>query len=264
MKKILSSLVSFALLPAAFAGLAGCAGPEPDKDKDKDDDNDVTAVCTEPAASVECRDQTLVALEMAPSDVSPGLIENTEVDGHFESTIDATAGGFGGDGGYVYGKFTANGLEKVEITDDESFDSMAWDVSFRRFVIRLNSGVGGPSCVTAARTAPDTDFATLAEVPENLDFNEEQFMSPGTCDVISDGSGLPGAPGVVLQNYWTYASCLQMTGNVYVVELADGHHVKLMVNSYYQDPARQQECNETGTNDSVGSAHINMSWAFLD
>lgn len=254
------SLVSLVSLVAAVAGCP--TGPDPDKDRDRDRDT-IEARCTEPAASIDCRDQSLVALEMAPTDVTPGLIENAEIDGGFHSTVDATAGGFGGDGGFVYGKFTDTGLQKAELTDDASFDSMDWDISFRRFVIRLNSGVGGPSCVAAARTAPETDFATLAEVPAGLDFNEEQFMSPDTCDVIADGSGL-GSPGVVLQNFWTYPGCVQMTGNVYVLALADGRHVKLEVTQYYAD-AIQQECDETGTiSASTGSANIQLDWAFLD
>jgi hypothetical protein len=258
----LSLLVASVLLCA----LAGCAAAG---DDDDDDVNDPcrpaleSNACTTPA-EVICRDQSLVDLSMNPEEVTPGLIDNQALDDGFHSTVDATAGGaFGGTGGFVYGKFTDDGLTKVSLTDDESFESMDWDISFRRFVVRLNSGTGGPSCVSAARTAPTTDFACPVVDAALLEFNVEQFMSPGTCDLIPDGSGLPGAAGVVLQSYWTYPGCVQMTGNVYFLSLADGRHVKLVVTHFY-DEAAQQDCQDTDSTDSAGSGTIQLDWAFLD
>lgn len=251
------------LLTAAIALGAQGATPACGGGEEEDDDDTLAPRCTEPVAEVECRDATLVDLEMNPDQVSPGLIDNSDQGGFFHTTVDATAGGFGGDGAYVYAKFTKDGLVKVDITDDDSFERMDWDIAFRRFVIRLNSGMGGPSCVTAGRTGVNTDFEALAAVPDGMTFSEEQFMTPGTCDVISDGSGLPNAPGVVLQSYWEYANCLQMTGNVYVLQLADGHDVKFVVTHYYAEAA-QQDCNETGANDASGSAHLQFNWAFLN
>ena len=240
--------------------LAACLTPE---EVTQDDPPPVvTALCTE-ATEVPCRDDSLVDLSMNAEDVAPGLIDNEALADGFHTSIDATAGGaFNGQDGYVYGKFTNAGLVKVEITDDASFESMDWDVSFRRFVIRLNSGTGGPSCVTAARTAVDTDFATSEFDTSLLEFNAEQYMSEGTCDLIPDGSGLQSA-GVVLQGFWRYPGCVQMTGNVYLVSLADGRLVKLLVTHFYHDAA-QQECQETDTTDSDGSGNIQLDWAFLD
>lgn len=200
---------------------------------------------------------------MTPNASAPGEITTEVRDGVFHSTVDATAGGFNGTLGYVYGRFTEDGLEKVVLTDDASFDAMDWDISFRRFVIRLNSGTGGPSCVTAARTAPSTDFAALDAVPEGLDFNAERFMTEETCDIIPDGSGL-GSPGAVLQNFWTYPGCVQMTGNVYVLQLASGRHVKLVVTHYYNE-ASQAQCQETDTAPAPnGSGNVQLDWTFLD
>ncbi len=249
------------LAPTLF--IVGC----PVDDGAHDHPADIEPICTEPVADVLCRDQSLVALNMDAENVTDGDIENEALDGFTHSTVDADVGGLSNPG-YVYAKFTEDGLERVEVTDDESFESMDWDIAFHRFVIRLNSGVGGPSCVTAARTGTGTDFAlftreTLDSVSEELDFNAEQYMTEDSCDMIPDGSGLPNSPGVVLQNYWTYVNCVQMTGNVYVVELADGHHVKLLVTHFYDDAA-QTECNDTGSNTPSGSGHIQLHWAFLD
>lgn len=267
-------LLQLALTLVVTSTLAvACAGrPSGDDDDDDDDDDTGTDECVPaiPAQecvtqeAVECRDQSLVALEMTPNAVTPGLIDNEPLDGGgFHSRVDATAGGFPPDEGFVYARFTDDGLEKVEITDDASFDSLEWDVAFRRFVIRLNSGMGGPGCVTAARGPTDLDFTcpTIAD-PSQLTFNEEQFMSPGTCDIIPDGSGL-GSPGVVLQNFWDYPGCVQMTGNVYFISLADGRFVKLRVTHYYSE-ASQQDCQDTNTTDSVGSGNVQLDWAFLE
>lgn len=245
-----------------------CAGSSGDDDDDDDDDDDpcvpqiAAQECT-PQASVECRDDSLADLEMTPNAVTPGLIDNASLEGGgFHSQVDATAGGFPPDEGFVYAKFTDTGLEKVSLTDDASFDSLEWDVSFRRFVIRLNSGMGGPGCVTAARGPPELDFACPDFDAGLLEFNAEQYMSPGTCDIIPDGSGL-GSPGVVLQNFWDYPGCVQMTGNVYFVSLADGRFVKLRVTHYYSE-ASQQDCQDTDTTDSVGSGNIQLDWAFVE
>lgn len=239
-----------------------------DEESDTGDNGDTPPpepVCTEPAEEVLCRDQSLVALNMTPEDSTPGDIVNEQRDGYIHSTVDATAGGFNGTQGFVYGRFTDDGLAKVELTDDASFDSMEWDISFRRYVMRLNSGTGGPSCVTGARTAPGTDFTELDSVPAGVTFNSEEFMTAGTCQIIADGSGLPSSPTTVLQNYWNYQGCLKMTGNVYVLELASGRHVKLTVTHYYNEAA-QEECNEDGTTTTTptGSGTLQLDWAFID
>jgi hypothetical protein len=220
------------------------------------------ATCDEPA-EVPCRDDAFQALNMNQTEPAEGTITSEgDGTGTFVVDVDATAGGFNGDGGHVYGRFTADGLLKVELLDDESFDSMDWDIAFRRFVIRLNSGASGPSCVTGARTAPSTVFDALTAVPDGLDFNAENFMSdPDTCELIADGSGL-GSPGVVLQNWWQYpAGCVATTGNVYVLSLADGRHVKLVVTRYYG--SGQDTCNASGTPGSDGG-RIQLRYAFLD
>jgi hypothetical protein len=234
-----------------------------DADDDADDDANRGPTCREPRA-VACEDEVFVALNMSLDDQAPGLLESSEVGGVFEVDVDARAGGFGGNQGFVYGRFTDDGLVKVELADIDSLGSMEWDIAFRRFVIRLNSGYGGPSCVTAARTAADTDFDSLDTVPEGIRFNEESFMSdPETCTIVADGSGL-GSPGVVLQNWWSYPDCVATTGNVYVVSLADGRRVKLIITQYYGGDGAQAACNEPPHNPAGESGRIKLRYAFLD
>jgi hypothetical protein len=253
----LGALVS-PTLPACLS-LANSAGD----DDDDDDDSERGPTCQEPRA-VACEDEVFVALNMSLDQQAPGLITSTVVDGVFEVEVDATAGGFGGGQGFVYGRFTDEGLLRVDLADIDSLGSMEWDIAFRRFVIRVNSGYGGPSCVTAARTAADTDFDGLDAVPEGLRFNEESFMSdPDTCTVIADGSGV-GSPGVVLQNWWTYPDCVATTGNVYVLSLANGRRIKLMVTQYYAGDGAQDACNEPPHTSAGESGRIKLRYAFLD
>jgi hypothetical protein len=139
---------------------------------------------------------------------------------------------------------------------------MDWDISFRRFVILLNGGTAGPSCVEGARTKDGTKFAGLTSADDStLTYNKEKFMN-ADCTEITDGGF--GGPQYVLGNYWQYPSgCLSMTHNVYVLRLADGHHAKLEVTAYYG--AGQDVCEQTQqvpTPDT--SANIELDWAFLD
>jgi hypothetical protein len=256
-KKLLSTM-SLALLAVCGA----CDVPATGEGEGESEDITLGPTCSEPTV-VDCEDEVFVALTMDLNANAPGLIDSTPVDGVFEVDVDATAGGFGGTQGWVYGRFTDDGLLKVDISDIDSLGSMEWDIAFRRFVIRINSGYGGPSCVTAARTAADTDFDALDAVPADLRFNTEQFMSdPEGCTIVADGSGL-GSPGVVLQNWWTYPDCVATTGNVYVLSLKDGRRLKLVVNQYYGGEGAQDSCNDLSQVTGEGG-RITLRYAFFE
>jgi HmuY protein len=212
------------------------------------------------AAEVSCRDEAFVSLQMNLTETAADAFTNTAAGTGFMTDVDATAGGFGGTGPWVYGKFNDDGLKAVLISDDASFDSLDWDIAFRRFVVRLNSGTGGPSCVAASRTAASTSFDSLADVPEEVEWNQEQFMS-GTCETIADGSGLEGSPAVVLQNWWNYDNaCVATTGNVYLIQLADGRVAKLVIDEYYA--TNQATCNAAG-GPGTGGGNFSLRWQFL-
>ena len=102
----------------------------------------------------------------------------------------------------------------------------------------------------------------IEATPEQVTFFEEEYMTD-SCEVVPDGSGLP-SPGTVLSTYWTYASCVQMTGNVYVIDLGDGRQVKFTVDQYYA-AENQQTCNETGAVPMPSnSGQMKIRWAFLN
>jgi hypothetical protein len=238
---------------------------------------DATAAMLCEAREVRCQEASVAELRLFEEPAPGGLItEEGTVDGEFLTHVDATARPMGGTvptTSYVYARFTDAGLEQVAVGDEAAFESLDWDIALRRFVIRLNSGVSGPSCVVGARVPPiggaPPTFEAVTRVPEGLSFFEEAYFTetaPGSCVLVNDGSGLPGAPDTVLAGYWRYGSvgCLQMTGNVYVIALRNGRYVKLEVVGYYS-PANQARCQmDMAPEMPSGAGNVRLRWAFID
>ncbi len=220
-----------------------------------------TAMACMPA-EVPCQDESIQELSLfrMPNNA---MVTHTATTGGTITQVDTTGGGLTPTRSYVYLKFGATGLDRVDIGDEAALDSMDWDISMRRFVVRLNSGVSGPSCVGARRTAPGTRFDDVTTVPAG-DARYEEYMTPApNCALVNDGSGLPGSPGVALQSFWEYPGCVKMTGNVYVLSLADGRAVKLQVLSYYT-LANQQLCDtQSRIMTPSGAGALRFKWAFL-
>jgi hypothetical protein len=211
---------------------------------------------------VPCTDQSVSALMLFDEPAS-GKIREEGQNSDFVSFVDATGGGMEATESYVYARFTSKGLEKLDLTDEDAFKSTAWEIAFRRYIIRLNSGVSGPGDVRGGRTAPATQFADLDAVPENLELRTEEYFTGDNCEFVSDGSGI-GGPATALASYWNYKSCLQMTKNVYVLELPKKKHVKLEVLAYYTLD-NQKLCDQTGQiNYPSGAGNVRLQWAFLD
>jgi hypothetical protein len=220
-------------------------------------------LCTDPTAVV-CEDQVILQMNLQ-SDITPGLIDNQDDAGAWLSAIDATAGGaFASDpDSYTYGKFTDAGLQKVDISDEDSITSMDWDIAFRRYVVRINSGHSGPSCVQAGRLGGSPVFDEVTAVPSDIVLHEDEYFTE-SCEVIPDGSGLPGSPATALGSYWSYPGCVAMTDHIFIAQLADARFVKLRVESYYT-PEVQDECDTTGAvpMSNTGSGSIVLRWAYL-
>ena len=213
-------------------------------------------------AEVPCIDQSITQLMLFDEPAPARVPEEEEIDGALETTIDATGGGLTPNSSFIYARFTEDGFEQLDLGDEEAFESDAWQIAMRRYVIRMNSGVAGPGAITVARTAPKTDFYELDAEPDGLDYRTEEYFSE-SCDFVSDGSGI-GAPATALASFWNYSGCLEMTGNVYVVALEDGRHVKLQVLAYYT-PENQAICDETGKVPMPsGAGFLRIRWAFLD
>lgn len=209
---------------------------------------------------VPCTDSQILDLQLRKKP-STRLIQNT-VDGQgFKSHVDASAGGMSPTESYVYARFTDSGLERVDVGDLAALESVAWDIAFQRYLIRLNSGVSGPSCVRSVTLPPGSDYETLTAAPAGITPVAEHYYDE-TCTMVPDDSGL-GGPATRLATFWQYANCVQMTGEVYVLELADGRRLKLTVTDYYP-PAAQATCNETGkTPAGTAGGQVRVRWAFF-
>lgn len=236
------------------------AGPT-DPTGDTGDDDSLLAPSCE-AAEVSCVDEQIVMLDLY-EDPYATTVTNEDLGGTFRTTIDSSAGGLSPTESYAYLRFTEAGAELVPISDVEAFESQQWDIAARRFILRLNSGASGPSCVSGARTAGGTEFESLDAVPEGLDYRVEEYFQDD-CSFVSDGSGI-GSPGAALASFWTYGGCVQMSKFVYVVQLASGRHVKLQVETYYT-PDVQQVCDESGSlpDGPSGAGNLQILWGFLD
>lgn len=235
------------------AGARDAAAPS-DAGDEKPDDG--------PVREVACTDQSVSDLMLFDKPATGRVREENAPEGEFITAIDATGGGLTPVESYVYARFTDTGLKKLNITDEDAFESNEWHIALRRYVIRLNSGVSGPGEVTAARTAPMTKFDEVSEVADTLAFRTEEYFIGDNCEYVADTSGI-GAPATALSSYWSYSSCVQMTKNVYVIALPDDKHVKLEVLSFYP-VENQRTCDETGKVPMPpGGANFRLRWSFL-
>lgn len=221
------------------------------------------ALCTMPTP-VTCSDEIILGMNLQKTATKAKITSAADGAG-WTSNIDATAGGAftSTPDSYTYGKFTDTGLEKVDISDEDSLTSMKWDIAFRRYVIRINSGDSGPSCVQAARVPGTAKYEDVMAAPDNVTYHTDDYFTE-SCDIIPDGSGLPNSPATALSAYWTYPGCVKMSDFVFAVKLADGRAVKLIIDDYYL-PAVQKQCNDTGMVPmaNTGSASFVVRWSFL-
>jgi hypothetical protein len=237
---------------------ASCA--DDDACADTDDTDVSTAVCTEPVDPA-CVDEMIEELSLHDDKVSDGDVTTT-VDGEdFVTVVDATAGGSSqaSQHPWVYVKFSADGAERVDIDDETALEDMTWDLALRRFILRLNSGDSGPSCVGAAES--DDDYADIDSVPDGTEFALEDFYDD-ECTLQEDASGLPGSPAVALGDWWTYNDqCVATTLKPFLVQQADGSVIALVVEAYYE--SGQDTCNADGTAGS-NSGIIQLRWRYVD
>lgn len=257
--KILASSFFSLVLVVAGCGGGGSSNPMPDGGDVVQPDLAMAAMC--PMRAVSCTDQSVQDLSLFKK-ASNRVVENMADGSGFLSHVDATGGGFTPNESFVYAKFTDTGLVRVDVGDEAAFNSRDWDIAFRRFQARLNSGVSGPGCVGGAELS-NVKYESLNAVPQGTTFESETYYDD-QCKLQMDQSGI-GAPGTILSDYWRYSNgmCVQMTGNVYALSLGDGRKVKLTITAYYP-VAAQAECDAKGTvPQGTAGGQVRFRWAFL-
>ncbi|MCB9713875.1 MAG: HmuY family protein [Myxococcales bacterium] len=208
----------------------------------------------------DCDDQMILDLGLVGGLVSEGEVSSTTSAQGWASMVDATAGGImdAPTNPWIYLRFTPEGLRKVEVDDLQALESTDWDIAAKRFGLRLNGGVSGPSQVSAVALEGMT-YEDVTELPPGAELAQESFYD-ADCTLIDDGSG-QGAPAYLLAQWWTYPGCVATTGVPFILQLDDGSLVKLVVDAYYE--SGQDQCNETGMM-GMGSAQLTWRWAYLE
>ena len=235
--------------------LVACQGP------DKiDTGTDSSALLCEDLTPVDCEDDLILDLSLHDT-ISEGAVSTTTDGADFITSVDATAGGYqnASNNPWVYIKFTEDGAEKVEISDEDALQSADWDMSLKRFLVRLNGGDSGPSCVGAAVFLEES-YTSLTSVPDGLSYVLDDYYT-ADCSFINDSSGLPDSPQTAMSPWWEYPGCVATTGYPFIIQLADGSLIKLVVESYYAE--NQDNCNINGAMGS-GSANFTLRWTFID
>ena len=243
----------------AGALLTGCADKAAD-DTSTGGSDVVEAVCEEPV-EVSCVDDLILDLSLHDDAVSEGAVETTTDGDDFVTDLDATAGGYNSatQNPWVYVKFTDEGAEKVEIDDETALESMDWDLAARRYIVRLNGGSSGPSCVGAVSFL-ESSYDELTEIPEGISYAPDAYYS-SDCTIINDSSGLPNSPSVVLGAWWEYPDCVATTGHPHLIQTADGRVLKLVIEQYYA--TGQEDCNTAGI-PGEDSANLKLRWRWMN
>ena len=245
--------------------LGACSGADGDKDSGATGDTGagdaLDPVCTEPEPPT-CVDQMILDLSLHDDKVSDAEVSNASDGDDTLTFVDATAGGYNNadKNPWVYVRFNANGTaSRVDIDDETALEDMTWHLAFRRFIIRVNSGDSGSSCVGAAAML-GYSYQDLATVPDGMRYFEDDFYTDD-CTLINDSSGLPGSPQVAMGGWWKYPGCVDTTGTPFLIQLDDGRVIKLVVESYY-DGDGQVECAESGSTTASGG-YIHLRWRDL-
>ena len=229
-------------------------------DEKEDTALDVAGMICDDLTPVECEDDLILDLSLHDS-ISEGSVSTTTDGDDFVTSVDATAGGYqnASSNPWVYIKFTEQGAQKVEISDEAALESADWDMSLKRFLVRLNGGDSGPSCVGAAVFLEES-YASLTSIPDGISYVQDDYYT-SDCSFINDSSGLPDSPQTAMSPWWEYPGCVATTGYPFVIQLADGNLVKLVIEAYYAE--NQENCNINGAMGS-GSANFTLRWSFMD
>ena len=101
----------------------------------------------------------------------------------------------------------------------------AWDLAFKRYVMRTNGGRSNPAGQGAVLKLPGGDFAAVSQAPENAEFQAD----------VHPKNRLH-AFNPVLEKWYNYsylANVLAPKPEVYVIRTQDGKYAKMRMLSYY-------------------------------
>jgi len=171
--------------------------------------------------------------------------------------VDATAGGLGADPDDPDNRWTYFSFDDgvVELSDEESVTDLGWDLGFKRFDVKSNSGPSGPGGVETAD--PDVD---RGEQPEDVlgfdrDNQLDRFLQRADAwGADPDGAFVLDGVRPVLDRWWQGepGSASLIDGRWYLVSDRDGGEVgKLRVIDLVDG-------------DASGPTSVTLEWALLE
>jgi hypothetical protein len=228
-------------LLALCAGCSKGAGPA-DGDMATTEDQDLRRMAADMGGRCE-----LPFDQRAIDQVSDGMISVMENAGVYTAQVDGTAGGANGFQSRPFIYLDLIGGKKVAITDVQARDSKDWDIAFKRWQIKINSGDSGPGGVTTAvvkgKELPDVSAAPASG------YVEDDYLDPDCMVVLDSIGGLATA----MSDWYEYNNMkLAPRKDTYVLKRRDGMgSIKLQVTGYY-DPS-----------DATRSAVYTIRWGLL-
>lgn len=181
------------------------------------------------------------------------IIAEAVVAGVREVFIDATAGGFMPPMPHPAIYLKLSDATKVEVSDTDSFASNDWDLAFKRYVIRSNSGDGGPGNAGAAFIS-NKDFAAVTLADAQAAMLDIETWFDDDCNYETDATN---NLVTTFSSWYAYEGMvLEPLPGTWVVRGADGtSFFKLEFLTYYADP-------NGGENPAI-SARIRVNLAAL-
>lgn len=164
--------------------------------------------------------------------VSTGEVQVT---GTRRAYVDARAGGarFARYNPFIYVSLTGDTVQKVDITDSESYVGGGWDLALKREVIRVNGGDSGPGNIqVAVQIGASLDQVTQAPAEDR--FKTDDWAT----DSCQYNGGFLGEPETAIGLWYQVDPKTDMQlpeTYVYVLKRPNGSMIKLRVITYFYD-----------------------------
>ena len=149
--------------------------------------------------------------------------------------VDASAGGINGQDAYPWVYVSLASGTPVGLTDIEALASDDWDLAFKRFVVRTNSGDGGPGKGGALRVELPWKSVTLDTLGTRSLPAEDWFDDD--CNLTIDEQGELVTTFAGWHEYDLATHTLMPAPVVYLVRGAAGALYKLAILDYYASPS---------------------------
>jgi hypothetical protein len=145
--------------------------------------------------------------------------------------VDATAGGINGADTHPWVYVSLKTGEKVTVSDLDALHSLDWDIAFKRFIIRTNSGDSGPGKGGAIRISLPWDEVDRSTLGDTTVPGEQWFDSECMLTVDPNGELLTTYSGWSEYNAATHV--LNAANAVFITSGADGALYKVAILDYY-------------------------------